>query len=265
MQPAISDQEWFEAIANPDAAAARLSLALPGLPPPDIQRGYNGRSGVANLEEAFAFYRHVRRLLPADARIMDFGAGWGRVARFFLRDTAAQNIWAVDPMERSIAWMRDTGLPCTMVQSRSLPPIPGAACASFDLIYAHSVFSHLSEEYLRAWVPYLMSLVAARGALVLTTRGRNFISSLRQRSKRPGWWREKKLYKGLGRLGERYEAGEFIFVGDRGERSELSGRHYGQAFVPEAYFRAAFPALRVEFSEDVAGVAQAVIVARHAE
>jgi hypothetical protein len=255
----ISDERWFQAIADPESGGGLLPFPLPSFPPDPIQRGYNGRTGLANLEEAFSFYRYLRPLLPANGQVMDFGAGWGRIARFFLRDTAPANIWAVDPMPRAVTWMRKTGLPCTIVSSQPQPPIPGVAEARFDLIYAHSVFSHLAERQLLAWLPYLVSLLEPRGVLVLTTRGRNFIAGLEQRNARGGW-RKRRAYGNLARLRRRYEAGEFIFVQDR--TGGLQPPDFGQAFVPEGYLRRAFPGLQIQFSEDVPGVAQAVIAVR---
>lgn len=263
LPPEISDQNWFEAISHPERAGERFGFVLPSFPPDNVQKRYNGQHGEAALNHAFAIYRCFKRHLPARhgaPRVMDFGAGWGRVARFFLKDTAPENIWAVDPLVESVDWMRKTGLPCTIVKSEPLPPIPGTAAARFDLIYANSVFSHLSEKYFNAWIPALLALLAPQGRLVFTSRGHAYLDQVERQSQRPGW-RQRAVFGDLARLRERYAAGEFIFLRNRGDEAPLSGSYFGHALVPKAYFEKNYPGCLVEFADNVPGMNQAVFVA----
>jgi len=261
----ISDEQWFEAIAHPESSGNRFGFALPALPPAGVQKRYNAQPGLATLKHAFAIYRCFSSHLPkrkADPLIMDFGAGWGRIARFFLRDTPAGNIWAVDPLPDSIYWMRKTGLPCNIVKSEPLPPIPGIAGTRFDLVYANSVFSHLSEDYFNAWIPYLLSLLRPEGRLVFTSRGNAFLNRMEAQSKKPGW-KQKEIFGDLPALRARHAAGKFIFLRNRGDNAALSGSFFGHALVPKAYFERNYPGCLVEFAEPVPGLSQAVFVARN--
>ena len=108
---------------------------------------------------------------------MDFGAGWGRIARFFLREARPQDIVAVDTMSFAIECLRKTGAAFQIVHNPPAPPIPGFQ-QTFHLIYSYSVFSHLSEPYSRAWLDYLLTLLRPGGHLVLTTLGEDFITDL---------------------------------------------------------------------------------------
>ena len=258
----ISDEQWFEAVAHPEAGAGRFGFALPGMPPVHVQKRYNALHGEETLRRAFAIYRCFRSCLPAvpDPMIMDFGAGWGRIARFFLRDTAADRLWAVDPDPKSVVWMRRTGLPCRIVKSEPLPPIAAAAQERFDLIYANSVFSHLSEDYFNAWMPHLLSLLRPGGRLVFTSRGEAFLDRVEAQSARPGW-KQKKAFGDVGALRSRYARGEFIFVRNRDDDAALSGSFFGHALVPRGYFESRYPGRLLEFRQHVPGLSKAVFVA----
>src|SRR6266700_1425205 len=92
----ISDEAWFEYNLEPKTSP----IKLPGLPDPEIQMRFTGRAGRGNLEQAFDFYKFVRDQLPPDSgaqyRLIDFGGGWGRILRFFLREVPADHLALVD-------------------------------------------------------------------------------------------------------------------------------------------------------------------------
>jgi len=96
-------------------------------------------------------------------RVLDWGVGCGRVARYF---SAAPGIelCGVDVDADNIAWC-SRNLPG---EYRTVPLRPPAAldAASFDLIYGISVFTHLRERDQRAWLAELDRL-AAPGAIIL--------------------------------------------------------------------------------------------------
>lgn len=251
----ISDQEWFEMNLNPERNKVPLGFPLASLPPEEVQRNFTGKAGRANLQEAFSFYQYVRSnyLSSSNATIMDFGAGWGRIARFFLRDTNVENIWCVDPYSRAVDSMRQTNLPCKIVQSKSLPPIPNINQIRFDVIYAFSVFSHLTEGYFRSWVAYLMSLLKDDGVLIFTTRGPKFIDYIEKNSIKPA------VFLNYHDLRKRYSNGEFLFFRDRDNSGELSGDFFGEAFIPRQYCERELSSYFLDFTEQVPNVNQAVV------
>lgn len=254
----LSDEEWFEMNLNPQGKRLR-GLPLPSLPPEEIQTGFTGRAGKDNLLQAFAFYTFLRnRCLSGnpDATIMDFGAGWGRLARFFLRETASENIYAVDPYSMAVEWMTKTNLPCRIVQSTALPPLPIADKIDFDLIYSYSVFSHLNEDYFNLWIPHLISKLKINGFLVFTTRGSAFINYVEKNQL------TRDVFRDYQDLRIRYSRGEFLFFPDRPKTADLSGDFFGEAFIPKEYVKAKFPSYFVEFTEQLEHVDQAIVVLR---
>jgi cyclopropane fatty-acyl-phospholipid synthase-like methyltransferase len=102
-------------------------------------------------------------------RILDFGCGWGRLLRLLLKFAPEENLFGIDPWDRSIALCRAHGLRCGLAQSDFLPrwlPFPGP----FDIVVAYSVFTHLSPKAAELVLSTLRSSMATTGFLVLTIR-----------------------------------------------------------------------------------------------
>ena len=89
----LSDEAWFAKLIQ---SQSNSSLGLPAFPSDAVQRTFVGQSGETALKEAFVFYQAVLRRLGAEVRetnLLDFGVGWGRIIRMFLRDTDPSILW----------------------------------------------------------------------------------------------------------------------------------------------------------------------------
>ena len=51
--------------------------------------------------------------------------------------------------------------------------------SSFDLVYAFSVFTHLTEESQRAWARECVRVLKPRGSLLISTLGEHYVSLAR--------------------------------------------------------------------------------------
>lgn len=118
----------------------------------------------------------ILRLLPKgwtfdQKRVLDFGCGAGRTVRHFLRDAAQAELWGSDIDGPSIAWLRQNlSPPLHVTQNGSEPPI-GFEYGTFDLIWALSVFTHLTDNSL-PWLLELHKLLKPGGLLIATYMGR---------------------------------------------------------------------------------------------
>jgi SAM-dependent methyltransferase len=109
------------------------------------------------------------RPLTRHARILDFGAGPGRVIACIRDLHPAARLTGSDIDPEAIAWAAEN-LP-QVGEFRVNPTAPPAPFAdeSFDLIYAISVFTHLPEDLQWAWLADLRRMLRP-GGLLLTTK-----------------------------------------------------------------------------------------------
>jgi len=96
-------------------------------------------------------------------RVLDWGVGCGRVARYFSTVPGVE-FSGVDIDADNVDWCA-RNLPGRYLKVPLRPPAPLDA-ASFDLIYGISVLTHLRERDQRAWLAELDRL-AAPGAIIL--------------------------------------------------------------------------------------------------
>jgi SAM-dependent methyltransferase len=116
-------------------------------------------------------------LLPGDwsfdgKRVLDFGSGAGRTLRHFLAEAERGEIWGADIDEPSIRWLDENlSPPLHAWRTEMLPPL-GLEHGTFDLIWAISVFTHLTDSS-TAWLLELHRLLKPGGILIATYMGRH--------------------------------------------------------------------------------------------
>jgi SAM-dependent methyltransferase len=132
-----------------------------------------GRRGVQTLDDLLA-----RRGLTLDSchDILDFGCGCGRVIRH-LRGPRPANLHGTDCNRRLVAWCR-AHLAFAQFDVNPLRPPCGYQPASFDLIYAFSVFTHLPGDLQVAWMGELRRILRPGGLLVISTHGDHYLPQL---------------------------------------------------------------------------------------
>jgi SAM-dependent methyltransferase len=221
-----------------------IAALVPGLPDASIQSNYTGHADDSTLREGFAAYRLFKRSYeihvgPLDsARVLDFGCGWGRIIRFFLRDLPPERLKGVDHSAEGIEACRATNRWCSFELIEPHPPTPFPD-ESFDLIYLYSVFSHLPEQMHLELLEEFRRLLVSGGLLVATTWGRDFIlqcDSLRHNphsSAKLAWMhRAANVFRDTGTSLAAYDRGSFCYSSydEEGTRS-----FWGEACIPRAY------------------------------
>lgn len=268
----LGDDAWHRVVL--DSISGRSTLPMPGFPDPELQAGFVGSSNRRAIDEGWAFYMLVteeRRKAGLDlgrgAHVLDFGCGWGRYARMFLRDVPEDQIWCADTWEVAVASCRDTGVPGQKVLLPQMPPsdLPNAR---FDLVVAYSVFSHLSPEAHAAWSEEFGRIVRPGGLAFVTTQARWFLDDCKALRDHPEQvktvWQEHlaSSFADHEESLERYDEGSFLFAPTGGAGQE--GTFYGEAVVPRAVFETQWGAdfTLVDFVEDRARCPQAVAILR---
>ena len=102
-------------------------------------------------------------------RVLDFGCGSGRVLREFLPEAVSAEFWGCDLHRSTIAWLdQHLSPPLRFFVNDAIPtPHPDS---HFDLVYAISVFTHITHEW-SAWLLELHRILKPDGLLVATFLG----------------------------------------------------------------------------------------------
>lgn len=179
----ISDDFWFWIYTKGYTYQPKLHQILPSMPEERLQLQFTGISGYETLEQAFSFYRLLKTsivkqglTIKSNSKILDFGCGWGRITRFFLKDLPESNIYGIDCDEYIIKVSQNSNFNCNFETNDIYPPT-NFKDDTFDLIFSYSVFSHLSEDAHRKWLIEFRRILKPGGILFVTTRDRNFIIS----------------------------------------------------------------------------------------
>jgi glycosyltransferase involved in cell wall biosynthesis/SAM-dependent methyltransferase len=231
--------EGHEHIAN----QALMSL-LPTMPDEQTQINWTGRSGYETLHQAFLAFslfkkiinNHHKDIRSCD-RILDFGCGWGRLIRFFLKDIEPEGLWGIDCYEEAITICKNSNLRCNFESIDVMPPthLPENF---FDAIYLYSVFSHLSEEAHMAWLLEFRRILKPGGVVIATTRPRHFLvecDALRRNKDVKGFQHGAiASFQDIKKSLSDYDNGRFCHS-PTGGGGVLSTSFYGETAIPKKY------------------------------
>ena len=267
----FTDQQWLEVLIKSIQNPVVGDVTLPGFPPETFQRESVGSTGEQTLREAFTFYCEIKRYaqdlgiaLTRNSRILDFGCGWGRIIRFFLKDVSADNLYGIDVHSRMIKFCKKLARYGNYSKCNPLPPtkFPNE---SIDIIYAYSVFSHLAEPVHIQWVKEFSRILKPDGILVATTQARHFIEfcqSLHGKTHESPWHNTlAHSFLDTETALADYDNGKFLFCATGGGR-ELPRSFYGEALIPRKYVEQEWTKylLLRDFVDDQNRLPQALIV-----
>jgi SAM-dependent methyltransferase len=162
-----------------------LSTPAPAVPPAALRFRVHGdldvdsflESGRQCAEDIRAALAEVGEELGSFEHVLDFGCGCARTLRWLSPWAERSHLCGTDVDEEAIAWCRGTIDFAGFTVNGELPPLPYPD-SRFDLIYAISVFTHLSEELQLQWLDELRRVTAPNGYVLVTLRGSYYLSDL---------------------------------------------------------------------------------------
>ena len=186
------------------------STVRPPLPPPELVHYVGHRDPEEQMAEYDLFGRRFRddilALLPDDwsfagKRVLDFGCASGRVLRHFLAEAEEADVHGCDIDRASIEWLRENlSPPLQLHHTAEEPPLPFPD-GHFDLVWATSVFSTLSDGW-SAWLLELHRVLRDDGLLISTILGEEASQPVAGEP-----WDEDRVGMNVLRYGESWEAG----------------------------------------------------------
>jgi SAM-dependent methyltransferase len=269
----VNDDFWFWVLTEGVFQRPSIADILPAMPPKEVQEHYTSYSGLQTLQEAYTVYRtfkelhvhHGGKTLESCAAILDFGCGWGRIIRFFLKDIEPARLFGADPADDMIDLCKRTIPWCQFRQIDPESPLPFADC-TFDLIFSFAVFSHFSEEYHWKLLVELQRIVRPGGLLMVMTHGpeifmicENMRKSCDLEALPPALAASADAFPDPQKAIDDYEQGLYCFA------KSVAGWHYwGDAAISEKYVREHWSRLFtvVDYVNDRERCSQPVIVVR---
>ena len=254
--------DWVEKVI---ASAAVPDPDLPGFPADTVQHRTVGAAGADALKEIAPFYRLIASNANlTNARVLDFGVGWGRILRFFVNETS--RLHGVDVDADLLDECRRTKVPGEFLLVSSAGQLPYPA-GSMDVAYAYSVFSHLPPALADDRIAELARVLRQGGVLVVTTQTARFVDLCVACKAKPDPNVFEQMYGNVftdpARSLADYRQGKAVYGASGGGVAVLGADVYGWAAIPPEHVAARWGAFEVvEFIDDPGRFNQGVFVLR---
>jgi 2-polyprenyl-3-methyl-5-hydroxy-6-metoxy-1,4-benzoquinol methylase len=223
----------------PPSSAPTLRTLLPRMASAEVQQHWTGASGEHLMRISVEFMRSVDTACREyfghgiEGKVLDYGCGWGRLLRLLLAYVEPERIYGADPMEASLDLCREYQCPGQLALCANIPTaLPFAE--TFDLIYAFSVFTHLSEMTADAVLGALRGSISSNGMLVITIRPSDY-------------WAVHTAWHGdysPQNLRERHETNGFAFI-PHAHQPSSEGITYGDTSMTLDFIRRRWPQWKI--------------------
>ena len=270
----LSDAAWLDLLIASLREPEIGGVVMPGFPDETLQREIHGHAGETSLHEAYGFFREVKAYaayagqpIEPHRTLLEFGCGWGRILRLFMKDIPSANLFGVDSTPRFLFEARRCN-PALAFLSCQPAPSTALAAGTLDYVVSWSVYSHLNEFYATRWIEEFHRLLKPGGLVVLTTQSRRFIQFCadmrvqRASGVRLDHWHgicadsfpDQSLANSL------FEAGQFLHSAT-GQAPDQAALH-GEAIIPRGFVTRCWAHLfrLIDFVDDAARLPQALIV-----
>ncbi|HEX2043053.1 MAG TPA: class I SAM-dependent methyltransferase [Acidimicrobiales bacterium] len=136
----------------------------------DVDRFNFYRSGKESVGDIEAVLAVIGRTLDSFPTILDFGSGCGRMMLWLEHLASRCSLHGVDIDARAVAWTQENIPWATFKVNDPLPPLDYPD-GFFDLVFNHSVFTHIDEHYQDRWLAELRRVVKPGGYAILSVHG----------------------------------------------------------------------------------------------
>jgi SAM-dependent methyltransferase len=179
------------------------------------RHGAPGLGGVEYFRSGLLAYQALGQALAwrygsvaATPNLLDFASGFGRTTRFLVQDLAVERVWIAEIRADAVAFQRERFGVHGYVTTHAPSSLP--AERRFGAVFAASLFTHLPEASFGPWLERLCDALDDSGVVLFSTLG----------------------HGALG--GRRLPRSGFLFE-EISETGLLETRHYGTAWIAEAY------------------------------
>lgn len=166
--------------------------------------------------------------IQAQQKILDFGCSSGRVLKTLTAVYPETEFYGCDPNSEAITWAAENMPQAQFFVSAESPPLK-VETASFDLVYAISIWSHFHENSGLAWMQEIQRILKPGAYFIWTTHG---LGSLTY------YWKNKAMSGVDAQLieAELERTGFYFIDAFRGRDDWGVGKvNWGQTFINPSY------------------------------
>ena len=260
-------QEWIHSVGV--CGDKGLQETVPPIPPHELRAITAAAepevflwTGLVDLTSFLAIY-HYYKGNAGRPKILDFGAGCGRMIRFLSDFPEQYEPFASDVNGQHMTWCGENlkGVQC--FKNGTTPPFPNGV-GGFDLIYSLSVFTHLPERTARLWMEEIHARLAPGGILIFTTHGDRVLETISNSEV------HQKMFMLTSGMAAGIQANlsreRFVFLKYPEEilQAADAGSEYGNSFIHQDYVRSEWGRMFEELEYIPAGLRgwQDVVVLR---
>jgi SAM-dependent methyltransferase len=132
------------------------------------------RSGRHHADLVRAILSDAGSAIEEIDALLDWGCGCGRVLRHWSR-LSKTRVHGCDINPKMVEWCNANLAFANVDQNELSPPFPYGD-STFDLVYAFSVITHLSEQLQHDWVRECLRVLKPEGLLLFSTLGEHYAS-----------------------------------------------------------------------------------------
>lgn len=193
-------------------------------------------SGLKDAQMCANYFRNFQQKMePGSSRILDFGCGCGRTTRF-LQEVQQFDVYGSDVNKQLVVWCQDNLKRVSTIDNGVFPPLKFSD-GYFDFVYSLSIFTHLPELAMFAWLDELARVTADNGVVLLTTHGYPAIEIICRSSQHQQMFQISEDI--ATKLQNSFELERFVYRPLSADvvNAANAGEEYGNSFTHEHFIR----------------------------
>jgi ubiquinone/menaquinone biosynthesis C-methylase UbiE len=240
MMGEIKMLEWIQTVGVSEDES--LASFIPPFPPLELRQITAAPdlpeflwTGLVDMDRIITLYEKVANHPNMESpSVLDFGCGCGRMVRFLKNYSASSAIHACEVNPDQVDWCRDNLDHVQTSQCNALPPLPYQD-QMFDLIYALSVFTHLSEEHATQWLSEMKRVLKPDGILIVTIHGLTALNTIKNSTVHQQMFNLSSEI--AGQTMDKFQEKPFVYFKYDQNTIEIAkaGSEYGNTFIHPDY------------------------------
>jgi len=204
----------------------------------DSDLEYHLGGGLSNAIQISAKVEKHSHPLGSATNVLDFGCGTSRILRYLVEFLPGAQYYGSEVFVECVKWGKQAFPEVTYLYQGNFPPL-AVKDASFEVIFAYSIFTHFEEQLHLKWLSELHRILQPEGLLILTIHGEPILRRCREEDavRRPMCMEERNYEE----ICHQFMSEGYVFYScyNPGQLAEggLDSRVFGITFISKEYMK----------------------------